>query len=114
MSKSSWRKEFYPIPPSKVPKKNALKHSLQKWIGMLPENLEKHGLEKDDVPIRMDSKTCTLCYYYGKFTCIGCPFNENESEFNEEFCREYFESWWRNNNPKPMIEALQRLVEKCK
>lgn len=47
MTVKSWKAEFLPIPAKKVAKKKAVEHSAQKWRGVLPENLERHGLSKE-------------------------------------------------------------------
>ena len=85
MSLYSWSKEFYPVKASKVHMSKATEHSLRKWEGMRPENLEKHGLrvssdgyaiqEKDDLSIKLgiDDSSCALCYHYVKENCIFCP-----------------------------------------
>ena len=49
MSFTTWCKEFYPVPASDfdgVDKpKEAVKHALNKWRGLLPKNLKKHGIK---------------------------------------------------------------------
>lgn len=45
MSLASWKKEFYPTAAgSKAAKAAPAAHSLQKWLGLLPANLKKHGV----------------------------------------------------------------------
>lgn len=94
MSLYSWKKEFYPVEATVVPIKDALAHSLKKWEGLLPDNLAKHGLMRDDngyviceldeTSIRLDisSATCALCQHYlreddesdfGDNECVTCP-----------------------------------------
>ena len=47
MSLESWKAEFYTIPASKCPEEYAIEHSLRKWTGLLPENLDKHELDHE-------------------------------------------------------------------
>lgn len=45
MSLITWKEEFYPIPASHyMPWESTCQHSLQKWIGLRPENLQKHNV----------------------------------------------------------------------
>jgi hypothetical protein len=82
MSIQSWRLEFYPIAASACPERIALQHSLNKWTGLLPENLAKHGVVTvreggmgnfvvepigsdsyfDSIPINASS--CALCEHF--------------------------------------------------
>lgn len=58
MSLKSWKEEFYPLKEGEdntdyfklksVTGFDALQHSLQKWIGFLPENLARHQVELRD------------------------------------------------------------------
>ena len=43
MDSAAWCEEFYSVDAKDVPKQEAVAHSLKKWIGLLPENLAKHG-----------------------------------------------------------------------
>ena len=48
MSFSTWKKEFYPVKAKTIAKKGSevdiVQHSLTKWIGLRPENLDKHEM----------------------------------------------------------------------
>ena len=81
MSKETWKKEFYPTPPSLcVGVGEAVFHSLRKWIGFRPENLKRHSITGDDLP-DMDmysSGSCALCCRFDDFNCFDdcsdeCP-----------------------------------------
>lgn len=37
MSLDTWKAEFYSIPAEEVAAKDAIQHSLTKWIGLRPE-----------------------------------------------------------------------------
>lgn len=88
---AGWHAEFYPTPIEKLPKgcskADAIKHSLQKWRGLLPKNLKKYGLIGP--PISISSSTCSLCHLYFDETwqmddtylaCRRCPIYEYKKE----------------------------------
>lgn len=80
MSIETWENEFYPINAEHTNKEDAVSHSLQKWLGLLPENLAKHGVElvdgkvmdenadllalTPDDYVEIDGSTCSLCHHY--------------------------------------------------
>jgi len=85
MSLKTWKKEFYPIPADKVSKGEALDHSIRKWTGLLPRNLEKHGLIRGgggvifaasnmDFCLSVNASTCALCQHadINGTECTGC------------------------------------------
>lgn len=104
MSLTTWCNEFYPVPADDVSVQNAVAHSLQKWKGLRPENLEKHGLirygdreirEVESPPLRsyvpslaIDADSCALCYHFlrdedtdefdddGDVVCSRCPLHQ--------------------------------------
>lgn len=106
MSLKTWKKEFY-IPVSKVSKKNALQHSLTKWIGLRKENLEKHGVEYDSYIRAITFKgsmleiDAGLCKNYD--FCEDCPLKDCKIEYR------YF---IRTSNPEPMISLIQQAIDK--
>jgi len=139
MSLNSWKKEFYPTPASKAKgKKNAIKHSLTKWIGLRKKNLQKHDLvfayadspaiyennELSSRHIKINSQTCALCvlYFNGrgqdsdlmtnkKGTCFKCPlFQSLGNKCDGKFDRPYVK-FMDSANPEPMIKALQKTLE---
>ena len=109
MSEQSWRKEFYPTPASDFAGSTdliaATKHSLQKWKGALPENLEKHEIE--DKPVDYRGATCSLCNMADD-DCGSCPIVVSgnpecceEGSAYSDFCRP------NDSSPSPMIATLQ-------
>lgn len=72
MSLKTWKEEFYAVPANEVAKEDAVSHSLRKWEGLRPANLEKHWVYWDyrgltDLPgevLRIDSNSCALCVHY--------------------------------------------------
>ena len=127
MSINSWKKEFYSIPAESECLDTDLKridHSLQKWVGLLPENLKKHGINKILHSSRIedskgdtfliDSESCALCFEYlfpSNKSCHRCPLylvNEStccdQSKEIDSFSP-YGEFSWKEN-PKPMIQLL--------
>ena len=90
MSLETWEKEFYPSPASSVARESTLAcldHSIQKWRGLSPANLKRHGLFAEDgfvepigrVGDDVFSVTCVTCSLCRKFLgpngqdCGGCP-----------------------------------------
>ena len=90
MSLATWEKEFYPTHASDVKIKDAIKHSLLKWKGLKPKNLEKHSVYVDlELTLRsileneeeegffIGSENCALCNFYmdidSDSSCKGCP-----------------------------------------
>lgn len=97
MSIQSWKAEFYTPDAATAAKQgpvSAAIHSLNKWRGLLPDNLSKHNLirvgpgnyvEKDDSSlshgvITLGSDTCALCCHYSRKSaspdCDRCPLYE--------------------------------------
>ena len=119
MSLKTWLDEFYPIPAAKVSKEDALEHSIRKWKGLLPENLEKHQVvyqweelqsqneEELIQPLPISSSSCALCqhWYDDESGCPECPLVKAGNN-----CCEDYDSAWREryNNPARMVEELER------
>lgn len=72
MSFATWKKEFYPVKPSKrMTTIQAIEHSIQKWEGLRKENLDKHDVRLDysmrnvvgegREHLDIDTKSCALC-----------------------------------------------------
>ena len=96
MSFESWKEEFYPMPAEEVRPERALEHSLQKWKGLRPENLKKHGVVYDKIRqavldpdhpeadhpegedrLCIDGDSCALCVHNhdtDDTLCESCPF----------------------------------------
>lgn len=134
MSLKTWKKEFYPTPANKTTKKNAVAHSLRKWIGLLPENRKKHNMifdpgssyydicekNKDDSYsnnfFSIDDTSCALCHHYIYEDCKNCPLYKvvGTACNNHENKKTPYEIYTETGNPKPMIAALKKaqLLEK--
>ena len=133
MSIQTWLEEFMPVDPDtyagseiveNMTAKEAVLHSIKKWEGALPENLEKHNLNYGshaiydlynlDEEVEFSGDNCALCAKYprcssnyipgtGKMEkkCPDCPLNN----YLGEMCAEiYGESEF---TPQPMISALK-------
>lgn len=115
MSLKSWRAEFYPVDATEVSTKDALEHSIQKWKGLLPANLEKHYVIHYDNEVvdpsgdslDIDSTSCALCHHWwdGHFYCPQCPLVK--AGFR---CCNLQGSAWREryDNPERMVSELER------
>lgn len=102
MSIETWTQEFYPHKAdSAEAHERAIDHSLQKWIGLRHENLEKHGLVQigcnlynleDAARLRpvfqISADTCSLCsVFYDISAAYVGPEDSDEWEAVPE-CRE--------------------------
>lgn len=130
MSLQSWKDEFYPKEPTKrMTKVAALKHSIQKWTGLLPKNLEKHGLEKvgrwiqeKEPPYNdfmVNEETCALCVKFLKEDpkgidneCVRCPLFKSLATHPCVGDASQFGIWVRKEDPKPMLRALKATLKK--
>lgn len=139
MSIKTWIKEFYPIRAEQTHRDEAIDHSLQKWLGLLPENLEKHGVElfegtvyeKDDYDqdsVDIDGSSCSLCHHYldhdwdedeCESACTECPLyqargarcdDENEEEWTQDIAAPWH-AFTRDEDPKPMVMWLTKTKE---
>lgn len=126
MSLKSWKEEFYPIAASEVAREQAVQHSLQKWIGLRPENLKLHGVElqtssfpptltsaHDSDALQIFSKSCALCKYYAQNDgCEGCPLQVANDETMCDATRG--ESPWfdfvEREDPERMISLLEKAL----
>jgi hypothetical protein len=113
----SWKKEYYPVEAAKVPEALAVVASLRKWIGLRPENLQRHGLVKVDGSSRLlssrsefyiDDKSCSLCHYYitGE-RCTYCPLNQVLGHPCCVWESTPYQWWCRTGDPEFMISALR-------
>lgn len=130
MSLATWKEEFYPVPADQVPKEQALQHSLSKWRGLTPDNLEKHSLASTGTgrlcdsgvkwPVDffdIDSATCALCFYYIKAQCCNCPLAKYRGGINCDKTVEGeenspYELWCCDQNEQPMIALLEAALQK--
>lgn len=115
MSLASWKKEFYRTPTDKVSKRHALKHSIKKWVGLLPKNRRKHRvvlnktiLSDDEYnEFDIDSTSCSLCKYYFSIGCKHCPVFLVTNNYSNP-CEREFGIMFETNRVTPMINLLKR------
>jgi len=129
MSLETWKKKYYPIEASEVPEKDALAHSLQKWIGLREKNLDKHEVSHHGWYIEcdheldildIDGDTCALCYHYETGSkCPKCPLVKvagrrcdqgGDAMFNGDKYSPY-EEFVKNKNPEPMIKLIRSAIK---
>lgn len=133
MSYKTWKKEFYPVPASRVKKDSAVDASILKWTGCLPKNLAKHGLTRDESTLyddddrdcmELQDKTCALCKHYYEFdedtcalTCPKCPLKlatggtcGESSDENPDGKNPYYDVV---TNSKP-VSSIVRALKKAK
>jgi hypothetical protein len=111
-----WRKKFYPVEANKVSEKDAIQHSLTKWIGARKENLG----DLENPPIHFYSSSCALCWHYIEThnsevrACLECPLFKlrgkpcDQCIYGEENVAPFHA--WLYGNPEPMIELLERAL----
>lgn len=110
----AWRQEFYPIPADMVAPEDAAKHSLKKWQGLLPENLQRHGLTGIKF-FCFNAETCALCVHHLKPPagssktkhCETCPI----FTLKHRSCGPEYGRWFVVKDPEPMIRLLQEVVD---
>lgn len=125
MSLKTWKEEFYSTEANKVKRGDALDHSIQKWIGLRPKNIKKHGLYlecadlmDDDNIFGINADSCALCQRYLKprkdNSCATCPlfkFLGRRCDDGEDSPYMIFDY---TNNPEPMIKALKGAKNRTK
>lgn len=124
MSFESWRKKFYPVTAKEaaVSDSLAVKHSLQKWVGLRKENLGKHGLELPSLPgtilfnksdgaaaFFVNCETCALCHRHYDNDCEGCPLVKNGTTCFDP--GRPYDIFIKTGDAEPMIIALSHLNE---
>ena len=121
MSLASWKKEFYPTPAYACPCNQALEHSILKWTGLLPENLEKHKVFLDAQYLRdaespnhvfgIDGDSCALCMnYHAEGPCRNeeaCPI----LLVTGADCSREYEEFVYQGQASPMLNLLQQVKE---
>ena len=124
MSLETWKAEFYQIDAHEVAAKDAIQHSLTKWIGLRQENVNKHNLiignceisDIDNNKFSIDSTTCSLCEYYCNpyNKCKTCPiveYKSTKSIYKDRTCCEIeFIAFEYEHDPEPMINLLQGVL----
>lgn len=128
MSLATWMEEFYPITADATTKRNAIEHSLRKWIGLRPENLAKHRVAKGkdffwnnsvisdgEGGLYIESESCALCFHYydrGEAPrCGRCPLAKaREGRPCDQYDSPYHK-WLYTDDPEPMINDLEKALE---
>jgi hypothetical protein len=133
MSLASWKAEFYPIPADETAKDAAVAHSLQKWRGLTPDNLARHGIKRaqfgsiEDKAERfsVNTETCALCCHYRDdedflddddeplSDCGACPLAAARGSVScdnerEEEKKSPYQSWVDKGDPSPMLLWLEK------
>lgn len=141
MSLKSWREEFYPVKAHEVTGLHeALAHSLKKWEGLTPENLQRHGCSPKrliDRKVIMDndftgdvlsmgsscalcllyldhldkSHRCSSCPLYGFRNGVACDEGGIDDQTHQGVSISPYQSFYRFNDPQPMIALLKAAVE---
>jgi hypothetical protein len=127
MSLKTWISEFYPKEPSqRMTKRQAVEHSIQKWTGLLPQNLRKHSLfadwefgshiyYKNEDSFDITWESCALCIKYedgGHLLCEKCPLFKSLKNKRCDDPGEPYVIWRETGNPRPMIKALKKVLKK--
>ena len=122
MSFATWIEEFYPVSADECSHDQALEHSILKWTGLLPENLEKHGMVRHydsikslsgDGWLRINGDSCALCrYHYSpKNLCWDdedpCPI----VSVTKRTCETCYEKFLKEKQVTPMLNLLLRVKE---
>lgn len=138
MTLASWKSAYYPVPAGAVEVKDSTAHSLRKWEGLRPAVLKEHGLRVDAGCLRetgttrylgagfleLGSRSCALCHHFFNHgpevedgrECSKCPLARSRGGVPCEgrTLGERVAPWvafWRDQDPEPMIAALQNLVK---
>ena len=126
MGMKEWKVQFYKN-VSKAAKSDitAVEHALQKWNGLLPENLNAHNLKayhqefyivgQGGARFEINADTCALCVAHDAYTCEGCPLMKTlgkkcYSGHSDQTLP--FDIWEYTGDPKPMIKALERTLKR--
>jgi hypothetical protein len=116
MSLETWKEEFYFVDASEVPVKQAVQHSLRKWIGLRQENLEKHDLSiegkriyGEDGRLFISESSCALCRYYIEDYCCQCPLYAVLGRPCDAGLSAPYQQFVFDGNPEPMIRALSEI-----
>jgi hypothetical protein len=139
MSLQTWIQEFYPCDANEIDTmKDAIDHSLRKWIGAREENLAKHkchvavALDRtfivDSLTLErfyFDDDTCALCHMSRVelaetrpewFMCVCCPLYKaldarSCCDDEDAYNPSVYLYWKQTGDPEPMIQALLRTKE---
>ena len=119
MSLETWIAEFYPRSAREVTKKAALAHSLRKWVGLMPENLKRHGVtlldryvvDQGASPFCIGSDTCALCYWYWDEEMNACPKCPLQAFTDGAACWGQYRALLGKGDVSPMLSLLRRAIE---
>ena len=122
-----WLRRYYQTPADKVPKKEAIRHSLRKWRGL--RVIEDYGLDvssgslfsKDtkELVLEVGSDTCALCVHYfdgsKENMCQKCPLAKVRGGIPCDGLRlgehnHPFSLWGIKHDPEPMIKWLRQAL----
>lgn len=119
MSWETWQAEFYPKDAIHTEVgREAIEHSLQKWRGLIPENLQKHGIDQrgaglyegTDFCLLITSSTCSLCIHYwdeyAEECCETCPLAKTGWTPCDQEGSAYT-AWRHGKGPGRMIQELE-------
>jgi len=130
MSIETWKQEFYAVEAGILSNDTdvvALRHSIKKWEGLRPGNLERHGLKVSfkhgrsrikDVEgeiLQIDSVSCALCHKYlfsgSMHRCGNCPLSKIRGNVACDVDVDGddispFEAWRKGADPEPMLHWL--------
>lgn len=119
MSLATWKKEFYRTPADKVSERNALEHSIKKWIGLLPKNRKKHNVRlgryilsdiKNNI-LHINGGSCALCVCYVD-DCAVCPLSTVGNARTIAPCHDEYLDAIDNGKVTPMIRLLRKAKKK--
>lgn len=134
MSLITWKEEFYSRPLKKFTKVQAIEHSLKKWTGLLPKNIQKHELflqnftslrGSENSSLNIDCESCALCIKYLKdwedaevSKCEVCPLYLTLGRSCDDRTNGGGDSPYSlfidNQDPTPMIKALKKCLKENK
>lgn len=120
MSIESWKKKYYPVEAREVAYTDPLariEHSIEKWRGLTPSVLDKHGiavtslgdLRDGESTFCIDSRSCALCLAHAT-SCENCEITIATGEL----CAgpdSPFSAWMKKHDPKPMLAALRQTLK---
>jgi len=125
MSLNTWRKEFYKIGANRVENlKDALKHSIRKWTGLLPENMSKHNITRgkdkiwhtpyindNNLSMDIDSISCALCNLCPD--CQDCPIYIVTNKTCDETDSPYMK-YLHGSDARAMLALLKKVQKEWK
>jgi len=132
----AWLNKYYPVPAERVTPKwpwaKAAKYALLKWKGLRVNVLRKYNLTKDVTGLydgesgitvmEVVHSTCHLCVRAGedkdgRTQCSDCPVVKRLGKDCYSCTKEsdsLYYIWLKDNNPEPMIKALEKIYRKLK